>query len=304
MNSQSSSIWGVPAHITGLFVILPNDDPLIMGSRGAGFSIENLIQTKITLAENGVNLVTYNEQVIDGRVSLATVEKFKESYTEEFYVKIEHTSQLPIQGGFGTSGAGALGTVFALNELLDTRKSSKELGQIAHWAEVTCKTGLGDVISQLQGNAEIRLEPGAPGIGVIKKFNWPIDQQILSIFLGKLSTKDIITNPQNITEINNTASRLLIKLQKDLTLEHFLDLSYLFAVKSGLLVNQIKAITDFVRTHGYKSSMIMLGGSIFVVDTLKRLKSCYNLVQNEYPQAKMWINPLATKGPRIIEKSQ
>ena len=43
------------------------------------------------------------------------------------------------------------------------------IGQIAHNAEVNCKTGLGDVLASFHGGFEIRVKPGAPGIGNVEK---------------------------------------------------------------------------------------------------------------------------------------
>lgn len=302
MNKNYSSTWGVPAHITGLFQIVQNDDPLLMGSRGAGFSIENLILTKITFEEtpNKKPIVIFNDKTIDGRVSLEVAYKF-ETYWKDKGIIIEHSSQLPIQGGFGTSGAGALGTAYALNELFQINKLPIDLGQIAHEAEVVCRTGLGDVISQLQGKAEIRQKPGAPGIGVLSKLDWPENQQVLSVFLGTLSTKDIITNPEQINLINNTSEEMLQKLINNPNLESFLELSYEFALKSKLLYGRMKELVDLVREAGFKSSMVMLGESIFVVDFKAKLVQCQKLIKKYHPKAKMWINPIAEIGPRVIK---
>jgi pantoate kinase len=302
MSSDYSSTWGVPAHITGLFQIIQNDDPLQMGSRGAGFSIENLVLTKVTCKETPYKkpVITYNGKIIDGRVSLEVALKF-EKYWKEKGLIIEHMSQLPIQGGFGTSGAGSLGTAFALNELFQTNKTTIKLGQIAHVAEVNCRTGLGDVISQLQGKAEIRLKPGAPGIGVISSLNWPQNQQVLSIFLGTLSTKDVITNQEHIKKINQTAEEMLLKLESNPTLDLFLTLSYEFALKSKLIFGRMKDLVELVMKRGFRSSMVMLGESVFVVDIKEQLDQCQKLIQKYHPKAKMWINPIAEVGPRIIK---
>jgi pantoate kinase len=303
MTSDYSSTWGVPAHITGLFQIIQNDDPLQMGSRGAGFSIENLVLTRVTCKETPDKkpVITYNGKIIDGSVSLEVALKF-EKYWKDKGLIIEHESQLPIQGGFGTSGAGALGTVFAINELYQINKTQIELGQIAHVAEVNCRTGLGDVISQLQGKAEIRLKPGAPGIGIISNLNWPQNQQVLSVFLGTLSTKDVITNQEQIKKINQTAEEMLQKLENNPTLDLFLTLSYDFATKSKLIFGRMKELVELVRKEGFKSSMVMLGESVFVVDVKEQLDQCQKLIQKYHPKAKMWINPLAEIGPRIIKK--
>ncbi|HUT82366.1 MAG TPA: hypothetical protein VMZ29_14290 [Candidatus Bathyarchaeia archaeon] len=301
MNSINSNTWRVPAHITGIFQIMVNDDPLLMGSKGAGFSINNSIFTKITSQEASKSKIEvfYNNQPIDGKVSLEVASNFKE-YCAKKHLIIEHSSQLPMQGGFGTSGAGALGTAFALNELSNGSKTWQELGQLAHKAEVVCRTGLGDVIAQCQAFAEIRLKPGAPGIGELAILDWPLDNLIMSIFLGPLPTKDIISDPKHIEEINSCAELYLNLLQDSPAVEDFLKYSYEFAVNSNLLFGRTKKLLDNLRSHGYAASMIMLGESIFIVGPLEQLNKCYLEHLANYPEAKMWINSLATIGPSKV----
>ena len=206
-----------------------------------------------------------------------------------------------MQAGFGTSGAGALGTAFALNELLGTKKSKEELGQIAHKAEVKCRTGLGDVISQLKGGAEIRLEPGAPGFGVIKDFSWPMEELILIATIGTMSTKDIITNSSMIEKINNYSTRLLRELNEKSSLEEFLRVSFEFADKADLMSNKLRKLITYLREDGYSASMAMLGDSLFVIGEIYELEECSNIIDNYDPNAKIWIDSLTNLGPIILD---
>ena len=117
MTKRNSSIWAVPAHITGVFRIVEHENPLMMGSRGAGFSISRRINTRVRIDESERKKidVLYNNKKIDGKVSLAVAKNF-EGFSENTSLIIEHKSDLPIQAGFGTSGAGAIGTALAFNE--------------------------------------------------------------------------------------------------------------------------------------------------------------------------------------------
>ncbi|MHA1221200.1 MAG: pantoate kinase, partial [Candidatus Heimdallarchaeota archaeon] len=286
MNAKCSSSWGVPTHVSGLFQIFENKDPLLMGSRGAGFSINNPVITKITATEASRNSIEvyYNKEKIDGKVSRKVAISLKEHWTGHKLL-IEHTCQLPIQGGFGTSGAGALGTAFALNELFSLQKSDIELGQIAHIAEVKCNTGLGDVISQLHAFAEIRTKPGAPGIGEIKKLDWPLDYYVLCAYFGTLSTKDIITDPEQIERINSAAEPLLAELDENPNIHEFLHLCYKFATKSKLLSGKTKKLVNDLHLKGYSASMIMLGDSIFVVGSFEQINKCYFHIISAMPDA-------------------
>ena len=302
MSVQKSSKWGVPAHITGLFQIVVNENPLQMGSRGAGFNLANKIITNVQLKQstNREIRVFFNDIEIDGKVSIAVANNFLKEQ-DESSLEIFHHSDFPMQAGFGTSGAGAIGTAFAMNEIMNTNKSAQELGQIAHRAEVDNRTGLGDVIAQMFGGAEIRLEPGAPGIGIIKKLDWPIEQMILTASLGTLSTKDIITSEEMIQKINDFSEKLLIELNVNPTLEEFLRVSYEFASKTGLLSGKLKELVDHLRNEGYFASMIMLGQSLFVVGEQDELVECGRIIENNVPKTKIWISTLSNKGPVKLE---
>ncbi|MHA1656728.1 MAG: pantoate kinase [Candidatus Heimdallarchaeota archaeon] len=301
MAPTESSTWGVPAHITGIFRVVEHEDLLQMGSLGAGFSIERLITTRIIAKHAPATKTTvfFNNKRINGCVSLAVIKQFQ-SYLEHFSIRIEHNSELPMQAGFGTSGAGALGTAFALNELFQLEKSPEELGQAAHRAEVECRTGLGDVLAQMVGKGELRVKAGAPGIGKIVFLDWPKDQLVLSVALGPLPTKKIITNPQMIQRINQYSVEALERLKAAPNLPEFLKASYYFAEKTSLMTKRVQALLDTVIKEGFKGSMIMLGQSVFVVGVKEELKRCQNIILKKFPKAKMWLDPLAQKGPRIV----
>ncbi|RLI64610.1 MAG: hypothetical protein DRO63_07395, partial [Candidatus Gerdarchaeota archaeon] len=248
-----SSTWGIPAHITGIFRVVEHTDLLQMGSLGAGFSINRLITTRIIVkkAPRTKATVFFNNERIQGCVSLAVMKQFQ-SYLEHFSIRVEHNSELPMQAGFGTSGAGALGMAFALNELFQLEKSPEELGQAAHRAEVQCRTGLGDVLAQMVGKGELRVKAGAPGIGKIVFLDWPKDQLVLSIALGPLSTKKIITNPLMIQRINQYSVEALERLKAAPNLQEFLKASYYFAEKTALMSKEVRELLDTVTKEGFK----------------------------------------------------
>ncbi|MHA1443048.1 MAG: pantoate kinase [Candidatus Heimdallarchaeota archaeon] len=291
MSFKSSAKWVVPAHITGLFQIHPHENPLRMGSRGAGFSIDNPVITVAQFMESHTKEIQihYNNQIIDGNVSLNVCKEFSE-FTKGKRLLIKHYSKLPMQAGFGSSGAGALGTAFSLNELFSTSKTQENLGQIAHKAEVDCKSGLGDVIAQMHAGGEIRVQPGAPGIGQVKKLDWPDEYKILSIYLGKMSTKKIITSPEHIKKINEASNNLLIELEKEPTVEKFVEVSYQFAKETQLMNERVENLVTELRKKKYKASMIMLGESIFVVGKYDKLQNCKEELKINYHQAKTWKN--------------
>lgn len=299
-DSNTSSYWSVPAHITGIFQIVDNKELIRKGSLGAGFSIDNPVITRVECNFDAIpkTEVFFNNEKIDRKVCLEVAKNFQKFWKRKRLV-IQHYSNLPIKGGFGTSGAGALGTAFALNELFKAGMTDIEIGQIAHKAEIVCGTGLGDVIAQSAGGAEIRIQPGAPGIGIIKQIDWPLEKKILSAFLGTMSTKAIINSPAHITQINNSSNPLLEKLRINAKVDEFLEASYQFASKIGFMSEKIKKLIEKLRSMGYAASMIMIGESVFVVGNFNELKEVAKFIKEEHPDAKIWIDKIATKGPSV-----
>ncbi|MFW9923438.1 MAG: pantoate kinase [Candidatus Thorarchaeota archaeon] len=298
MENQESSKWCVPAHITGLFQIVANEDPLKMGSRGAGFSIDEPIITQAFYQKTKKNSleVYFNDVRIDGKVTENVANNFRDYWTNQGLI-LQHHSKLPMQAGFGTSGAGAIGTAFALNELFNTNFDRITLGQMAHKAEVENRSGLGDVIAQMKGGAEIRLQPGAPGIGEIISFNWSKDIHVLSIFLGTISTKKIITSKKHIEDINNASGKLLSKLSSTSSVKDFADASYSFSKEIELMNKPVERMITILREKGYQASMIMIGESIFVAGKKEELIKCLEIIKTNDPKIPYWINQISDIGP-------
>ena len=63
-------------------------------------------------------------------------------------VRVKTELEMPFGSGFGASGAGALGCAYALNAHFDLGLTANQAAAVAHVAEVTNRTGLGDVIAQ------------------------------------------------------------------------------------------------------------------------------------------------------------
>ena len=115
-------------------------------------------------------------------ISKKTVKIILDRYNvniQDYDIYINHDSKLPIGAGFGTSAAFALGISFTLPKLMGINISFKEAGEIAHLAEISQSSGLGDVISEMFGGCVIRLNEGSPVKGIIDKI--PITKPIYVI---------------------------------------------------------------------------------------------------------------------------
>jgi pantoate kinase len=159
-----------PGHVTGFFEVPDHQqtNPLYEGSKGAGFSIDVGISTAVYLYEGRGSKILINGKAAKPReaeVSQWVVDQYLKG--ESYFAKIEHDVDIPVGFGLGSSGAAALSTSYALNAALGSKLSTTEAAQLAHRAEIACKTGLGTVIAEYSGGFEMRMTAGAPGIGVV-----------------------------------------------------------------------------------------------------------------------------------------
>ncbi len=249
-----------PSHITGFFEICDNKNPLYKGSVGCG----------LVLASGCVTEVSLNNQVkleINGMEEDANTTKYVlDNLAGESKIIVSTDFEVPIECGFGASGAGALSTAIALNELLSLNMTLNEIAQIAHCAEVENNTGLGDVIAEAYGGIVIRTKPGPPGIGVIDGI--PLrNEKISYVVLGKKLTRTVLEdgNAEIKRRINEYGRAALKKLMQKPTLENFMLVSRNFSLQVETISDKCHDAIEAVAAEGKVASVAMLGDTVFVI---------------------------------------
>lgn len=260
----------VPSHITGFFEIIQNSNPLLKGSKGAGITLDEGVVTNTKIKDGNGNIIinVNNKEDSLNTISKKTVKIILDRYNvniQDYDIYINHDSKLPIGAGFGTSAAFALGISFTLPKLMGINISFKEAGEIAHLAEISQSSGLGDVISEMFGGCVIRLNEGSPVKGIIDKI--PITKPIYVITktIGLLETKDIIENPIHQKHINQSGSILLNRLINNPSISNFMKLSRKFANDTQLISKEIVEIINILDEETLGASMAMLGNTAFAL---------------------------------------
>lgn len=254
-----------PGNISCVFKIIPHPDPARMHSLGMGFTIKEGVQVSVTKQRQ--TKVLFNGKDINFPTVRAVVDRLiQDTNISGIYVDI--TSSLPLGCGFGLSGAAALATAYAINELITSRKENEELALIAHVAEVENRTGLGDVCSQYHGGCLVKLKEGAPLVAD----KLPIlKQPIYYKYFGPIQTSEVLRDTEQTKRINKAAGTALAILQKltrtqsdpDLLSECFA-VAKQFSVESGLLSDiRVKETIAQIEAAGGVASMIMLGNGVF-----------------------------------------
>lgn len=247
-----------PAHISGFFIIDIKKDPSLSGSMGCGFCLEDGAVTQVRPAKE--TTIRINGALIQAPTTLSTIGLL----TAE-PVLVDTTFKIPVGAGFGASGAGALSAALALNECLSMNLTLKDLAHAAHCAEVTNRTGLGDVTGMVFGGMVARKKAGAPFLGIIDKI--PCRNTMISwISFNEISTKSVLTDDLKKKSINRSGKARLKELLKKPTIENFMIQSAAFAKDIELMSPGVRDSIEAVEAAGGLASQAMLGDTVFAIN--------------------------------------
>ena len=250
-----------PGNISGVFKIIPHDDPARMHSLGMGFTVADGVTVAVEETAAAETTVCFNGELIDFPTVTAVVEGLTDRP-----LSLDLRTSLPLSCGFGLSGAASLAAAYAVNELLDLGRPRQDLALAAHVAEVENLTGLGDVSAQFHGGCLVKLRPGEPL--AVEPVNVP-EQQIYYRYFSPIPTRDILADAARRERINNAADKALAALADlvgatDPDFDACIRVCRQFAVESGLLQHQgVRQAIEGVEDAGGAATMIMLGNAVF-----------------------------------------
>lgn len=253
--SEEESRAFAPGHVTGFFTVDRADDPMETGSRGGGIALADGVTVTVRPAEER------SVYLDDVSVEIAAVEAVLDALRATAEVRAE--TPLPVGAGFGVSGATALATALAANDVLDRGLSADELAALAHGGEVQAGTGLGDVVAQARGGVPIRLEPGAPRHNQLDAIPAP-PRELEYLSLGDLPTADVI---EGDSEVPSAAGRRALSAVVDQpTLAQFMEASRQFSREAELLTPDVRGVVQDVIEAGGDATMAMLGETVIALD--------------------------------------
>jgi len=258
-----------PAHITGFFKAHLDDNQNSLenfGSTGAGFSIKQGVTTRVKVdtkdnQESNFRITTKGYQPDKTDVSEFVLNEFLKlgKFSNKFF-DIEHEISIPVGYGLGSSGAVALSLSFALDQALKTKLDKTTIGQIAHNAEINCKTGLGDVLASFHGGFEIRVKPGAPGIGCVEKI-FTNKISVIMICFSPISTNKFIK--ERLSQINGLGGKMVNRLLESKNYKHFQDMSLEFAKFVDVITPRMQKLVNELSKNNIKCGIAFFGETVF-----------------------------------------
>ncbi|MCX6647775.1 MAG: GHMP kinase [Candidatus Bathyarchaeota archaeon] len=295
-----------PGHLTGLFQICDQaTDPLQRGARGSGISLDIGVYTKVTAepADATKWSIKINGKQTDGAfVSENVLSKFSKLMSPHA-LAVEHFVETPAVAGFGSSGGGALSLALALNEATGAGLTSVEAAQIAHVAEIECKTGLGSVFAAVRGGFGVLTKPGAPGVGDAVSYPDQSSLRVVYLYFGPIPTKEALSNPALRAKINEMGGRFVDELAKKPTPEKFMRLSRQFTEHVGLVTPRLRAVFDRMDAEGYTFTMAMFGDVAFSVMEKSRALEAASILERSFPGCEAVVVGIDEEGARITSRS-
>jgi pantoate kinase len=168
---------------------------------------------------------------------------------------VQTECRLPIGAGFGLSAAALLATLTALNRLLTLRLSSHEIAAIAHEAEVTHRTGLGDVAACQGGGRVVRHGPGIDA-RIDRMLDLP--DPVYMVSFGPIHTPSVLGSPEQMARVS-AAFPGTTPADPD----EFFRLSRRFTLDSGLATQEVLDVLAACEKAQIPASMTMLGNGVF-----------------------------------------
>ena len=289
-----------PAHITGFFKAeLDKEDSKQLGSLGAGFSIQKGVKTTVTVREKTKHDISDFAIKVNGfesgdmRVSELVLSRFS---VKGKFIDVTHDIDVPVGYGFGCSAAVALSLSIALNDALDCKLTKIQVAQIAHDIEIECRTGLGDVLASYHGGFEVRVKPGAPGIGQVKKINSKEKRDVIIICFNPISTKKFLK--EKISSINGLGGKMVKKLIESNDTEEFQDMSVKFAKYVNVVTPKMNQVINLLHKNGIKCGVALFGETVFLLVT-KNEKNKVKEILKQFDDGLIITSKIDNSGARL-----
>ena len=254
MSSYPISIF-IPAHVSLFFSPFLSSNPLKSGSTGAGITLSDGLT--FTASSSKESLLTISGSEVHMEVANIIFNSLP------FPIHVEAQTSLPLGSGFGLSGAVALGIISSAQTLFNLSFSPVDIVRMAHSADVSAGTGLGDVMSQSRGGVPIRVQPGGPGYGVLDEI--PETTRIEYLSFNSMDTHTILSG--DLSKLQSMGSKSLNSLLQNPSLDSLFDLGYKFTLETNFMTPIVEEAINTVRDYGGKATMAMLGETVISLET-------------------------------------
>jgi len=300
-----------PAGISSFFEICdrtvdgkPITDLDRVGARGGGFGLVKGVLTEVSIAEaekNDVKVFINGKFSPEAETTKTVVESLLKKVEGKYSVVVKHTVSVPIGAGFGTSAGGALGTGFALCKALGINLTYRQIGRIAHVAEIKCKTGLGTVGPLLLSGCILTVEPGAPGYAVIERLPISEDYRIVAGVFKPILTKEVLSSAEKRSMVNKWGRKTVDRILAEPSLENFMGASKDFAIKTGFATERVKKLIESAEKAGaIGTAQNMVGEAVHALVLEDKVEDVVEVFKKVLPKEKILVAKIDFRGAHLV----
>jgi len=278
-----------------------------VGARGGGFGLQKGVTTCVSVSEakkSSIRVFINGTNAPEAETTKAVLQALLGKTGMTYAVVAEHTIEVPIGAGFGTSAGGALTAGLALKDALGLPLTRNQIGKIAHVAEIQCRTGLGTVSSLAQsGGCVLVVEPGAPGTCVIDSIPLSPNYVVVAGFFSSMPTKSVLSSPERRREINRWGKKTLENILDEPSIENFLVSCLEFAEKAGFMTPRTRNLVKLAERAGAIGAAENMIGE--AVHALVRKENAGNLAEafkQVLPEERVITAGIDFQGARLLEK--
>ncbi|MHB8566571.1 MAG: GHMP family kinase ATP-binding protein [Nitrososphaerales archaeon] len=282
------------------------EDPLRIGARGGGFIIKrgNTTQASFGRHIRDDRVVINGRTTPEARTSLRVIKLVREKYNIPPVI-VTHFIEPPVGSGFGTSGAGAVGTAIALSDLFDLHFTLSRASSFAHISEVESITGLGTVLSLVSGNGAIGLvtEPGSYSIGRADSIIGDYSEfSLICACFGPIEKSTVLNEEKKRSKVNEFGRKTLEAILDEPTSESLLRHSRRFAKSSGLASKDLLKLADRAcRDGAIGATQNMIGNAVHCLVQKSKRKRFLESFRQVVPKNSLFETELVQCGPFFVQ---
>jgi pantoate kinase len=314
--TQKSAKAFAPGAISSFFEIFntnldgtPITDLAKVGATGGGLGLNSGVHTNVTLQEakeNRIQVYINTQLASQAKTTLNMTQTLLNYTNKKYHVTVEHTIDVPIGMGFGTSAGGALTAGLAIKDALSLPLTYNQIGKIAHIAEIQCQTGLGTVSSLTYGGGCILVvEPGAPGVCQIDRIPISPDYVVVAGFYQTKISKTLLSSPEKRVEINRYGKQALENILNEPVLENFLSCCWDFAQKAGFASEGVRELVKLaVKAGAVGAAQNMIGEAVHAVVLEENAAFVAEAFKQVLPEKQVLTSKVDFQGARLIGNDQ
>lgn len=310
MTTRTSKAFS-PAGISSFFEICdqtPDGRPMRdlerVGARGGGFGLKKGVFTEVNVAESrakNIKIFINGRHAPEAETTQTVVDMLLERVDKQYGVEVKHTVEVPIGAGFGASAGGAVGTALALCKALNLNLTYREIGRIAHLAEVKCKTGLGTVSGIMLGGCVLVLEPGAPDNGAVDRIPIQPDYHIVAGVFQPRLTSEFLRSTKKRSIINKIGRKTLERILAEPSLDNFMRSCREFAEETRLATNRVRKLMTAAEEAGaVGAAQNMLGEAVHALVERDKVKNVIAAFQRVLPPDKIVVAEVSLQGAQLV----